>query len=65
VDWSERRPHLGGALGAAILRRAIQQKWIVRDLDSRIVRLTAAGRRQLGSRLGVELEKEISSARPA
>jgi DNA-binding transcriptional ArsR family regulator len=65
VDWSERRPHLGGALGAAILRRALQQKWIVRDLDSRIVRLTAAGRRQLGSRLGVELEKEISSARPA
>ena len=58
VDWSERCPHLAGALGGAILRRALQQKWLVQDLDSRIVRLTPAGRRQLASRLGVELHDE-------
>jgi hypothetical protein len=77
VDWSERRPHLAGALGAAVLRLALRQKWLAQDLDSRIVRLTPAGRRQLASRMGVELHDErpagsrrvhgkaISMARPA
>lgn len=55
VDWSERRPHLAGALGAAILRRLVQQKWVVQDLDSRILRVTPGGARELSARLGVEL----------
>ena len=53
VDWSERRPHIGGALGAALLKVAIRRKWVVQDLDSRILTLTAAGRRDLGARLGL------------
>src|SRR5262249_6387322 len=32
VDWSERRPHLGGALGAALLNLALKRKWISQDL---------------------------------
>lgn len=52
VDWSERRPHLAGALGAAVLSVALQKKWIVQDLDSRIVRVTAKGKRELAARLG-------------
>ena len=52
VDWSERRPHLAGALGAAVLSVALQRKWIVQDLDSRIVRDTAKGKRELAARLG-------------
>jgi hypothetical protein len=55
LDWSERRPHLAGALGAALLRRALQQKWVTQDLDSRVLRVTAAGKRELTSRLGVRL----------
>lgn len=55
LDWSERRYHLGGALGAALLAVALTRKWIVRDLDSRIVTLTAAGRRALQGRLSLEL----------
>jgi len=55
LDWSERRYHLGGALGAALLAVALTRKWIVRDLDSRIVSLTAAGRRELQQRLSLEL----------
>jgi DNA-binding transcriptional ArsR family regulator len=55
LDWSERRYHLGGALGAAILELALKRRWIVRDLDSRIVSLTALGRRELKTRVGLEL----------
>jgi DNA-binding transcriptional ArsR family regulator len=53
IDWSERRPHIGGALGHALLEIALKQKWFVRNLDSRALTLTAAGRRQLQSRFGL------------
>lgn len=53
LDWSERRPHLGGALGAAILRAAVRQKWVVQDLNSRALEITAAGKKELDQRLGI------------
>jgi DNA-binding transcriptional ArsR family regulator len=53
LDWSERRPHLGGALAAAVLRAALGRKWVARDLDSRALRVTAAGRRELLARIGL------------
>ena len=53
LDWSERRPHLGGALGAALLEVALRRKWVARDLDSRVLTVTAAGRRHLLARCGV------------
>jgi DNA-binding transcriptional ArsR family regulator len=53
LDWSERRPHLGGALGAALLAVALKRKWVTRDLDSRVLSVTAAGRRDLRDRFGV------------
>jgi DNA-binding transcriptional ArsR family regulator len=56
VDWSERRPHLGGALGAAVLDVAFRKKWLVRDLDSRALNITAAGRRELRARFGICIE---------
>jgi DNA-binding transcriptional ArsR family regulator len=55
LDWSERRPHLAGALGAALLRQALQRKWVAQDLDSRVLRITATGKRELAARLGVAL----------
>jgi DNA-binding transcriptional ArsR family regulator len=55
VDWSERRPHIAGALGQALLRAALERKWFVQDLDSRALRLTPAGRRQLRARFGLAL----------
>jgi DNA-binding transcriptional ArsR family regulator len=55
LDWSERRYHLAGALGAAVLSVALQRKWLVRDLDSRALAVTSFGRRQLRRSLGVEL----------
>ena len=55
LDWSERRPHLAGALGAAVLRQLLQRRWVARDLDSRALRITAGGRRELLERLGITI----------
>lgn len=55
LDWSERRPHLGGALGAAVLEVALKRKWVLQDLDSRALRLTSPGRRELSTRVGVRV----------
>ncbi len=46
LDWSERRPHLGGALGASLLALLLRQGWIERDLDSRALGITTEGRRR-------------------
>ena len=54
LDWSERRPHIGGALGAALLSVALKRRWVARDLDSRALAITAAGRRELRARFGVQ-----------
>lgn len=55
VDWSERRPHIGGALGCAILQAALKNEWFVQDLDSRALSLTPLGRRQMQARFGLQL----------
>ena len=51
LDWSVRRPHLGGALGAELLRRIFALGWARRTKDSRVVTFTPSGeaalRRQL------------------
>jgi hypothetical protein len=54
LDWSERRPHLGGALGAAVLAMALRKKWLTRDLDSRALAITRTGQRELRARFGVD-----------
>jgi DNA-binding transcriptional ArsR family regulator len=55
LDWSERRPHLGGALGAMFLSVCIERKWLARDLDSRALSLTTRGRNELERRFGLKL----------
>ena len=47
VDWTERRPHIGGAVGAALANRCFELKWIERVRDSRALTITPAGRRAL------------------
>lgn len=54
LDWSERRPHLGGALGCAFLTMVLEKKLFVREMDSRALELTPRGRRWLREQLGVE-----------
>ncbi|UIJ74017.1 ArsR family transcriptional regulator [Aurantimonas sp. HBX-1] len=45
LDWSERRAHLAGRLGAAILDRSIALGWLVRVPASRTLRISHAGER--------------------
>jgi DNA-binding transcriptional ArsR family regulator len=47
VDWTERRPHIGGAVGAAIATRCFELKWIERIRDGRALTITSSGRRGL------------------
>jgi DNA-binding transcriptional ArsR family regulator len=54
LDWSERRPHLGGALGAAILKIALKRKWVTQDLDNRALGVTSLGRREMLARFGLQ-----------
>jgi DNA-binding transcriptional ArsR family regulator len=53
VDWSERRPHLGGAVGAALLSIAMKRKWVIQELDSRALSITRFGRREMRIRFGL------------
>jgi hypothetical protein len=53
IDWTERRPHLAGALGAAIVDRFLKAGWIRRRRDDRAVAVTPLGQRHLRQELGV------------
>jgi hypothetical protein len=52
LEWSERRTHLAGALGAALLARFQALKWVRRAEGSRIVSFTPEGERQFAVRFG-------------
>lgn len=53
LDWSERRPHLSGRLGAALCSRFFEMGWIERIKDSRALSVTEDGRRGLQEAFGV------------
>jgi DNA-binding transcriptional ArsR family regulator len=55
LDWSERRFHLGGALGAALLGYALKRRWVVREPGSRALSVTNHGRREMQTQLGLQL----------
>ena len=55
LDWSERRPHIAGRLGAALASRCLQLGWIARQRDSRAVTITAAGALGFADRFGIQL----------
>jgi len=47
LDWTERKPHLAGALGAALFARLVELGWVARKRDSRVVRVTHLGERKI------------------
>jgi len=53
MDWSERRAHFGGRLGAALLQLGLRRQWLRRRMDSRALIVTAKGRRELEAHFGV------------
>ena len=54
LDWSERRHHIAGVVGAALYRTLLARNWIRRSADSRAVTVTPAGRAALQRHFGVE-----------
>jgi hypothetical protein len=52
LDWSERRSHLGGLLGARLLTRMMEQSWLRRG-EGRVILVTPDGRRALADRFGL------------
>jgi DNA-binding transcriptional ArsR family regulator len=57
LDWSERRPHLAGALGAALAQGCFRLRWVKRVEDSRALIVTAAGLDGLFTTLGIPPNK--------
>jgi DNA-binding transcriptional ArsR family regulator len=53
LDWTERHHHIGGALGAALLAKFLERKWLARIRDTRAVRLTHEGEYELERRFGI------------
>jgi DNA-binding transcriptional ArsR family regulator len=55
LDWSERRTHLAGTLGAALAARFFELGWITRTRDTRAVLVTDSGKRGFSDTFGIEL----------
>jgi len=55
LDWSERRHHIAGHIGAEICRRCLELAWFKRQRDTRTLQLTLAGRSGLADTFGVTL----------
>jgi DNA-binding transcriptional ArsR family regulator len=55
LDWSERKHHLGGALGASLLAALIKNDWIRRKWNSREIIITPIGKRELRKKFDIEI----------
>jgi DNA-binding transcriptional ArsR family regulator len=65
LDWSERRWHIKGVVGAGLLCRCLDLGWFRRERDSRALRLTPAGRLGLTRTFAVDLfEPSDTAAKP-
>jgi DNA-binding transcriptional ArsR family regulator len=56
LDWTERRPHLAGAVGSALADVFLANRWASRRLPGRGLIITQAGCALLAERFGLELE---------
>lgn len=64
LDWSVRRHHLAGAVGAAVLSRCIALGWARRAKGSRVVMFSDAGERALRARFSMPDEASIGRSKP-
>jgi DNA-binding transcriptional ArsR family regulator len=54
TDWTERRPHVAGAVGAALLRRYKDERWLAPVADSRKLVVTPSGRSAFARYIGID-----------
>jgi hypothetical protein len=62
LDWSERRPHLSGRLGAELCRHSLAVGWIRRRQGSRALDVTPEGRRVFRDVFQLEMYRELAMA---
>lgn len=55
LDWSERRPHLAGQLGAMMLEKMLQADWFRKKKFSRELLVTSKGRKEINNLLDVSI----------
>jgi len=55
LDWTERRPHLAGQLGALMLQKMLEEKWFKRVKFSRELLITAKGSKEMYDRLKIKV----------
>ncbi len=55
VDWTERRPHIAGIVGAALTARCFDLGWVKRTPQARTLRITAAGEKGLRETFGIDV----------
>jgi DNA-binding transcriptional ArsR family regulator len=55
LDWSERRPHIAGSLATALLDKMLLEDWLRKTKDSRALIVTAKGKKEFQSRLGIAI----------
>ncbi|QNK75175.1 helix-turn-helix transcriptional regulator [Variovorax sp. PAMC28562] len=65
LDWSERRPHLGGALGAACLQLAVRRVWVRQALDGRALTVTPKAEREMPELFGPSTQPLAVRAAPS
>lgn len=65
LDWTERRHHLGGALGAVLHHQLVARGWVVPSARHRAVSLTDAGVHALDHLLDLDLSTVPTAARTA
>jgi DNA-binding transcriptional ArsR family regulator len=56
LDWTEKKPHLAGAVGAALCHAIMEQKWVTRNEEKRVLRLTDLGRKSLKEIINLDFD---------
>ncbi|APH19726.1 winged helix-turn-helix transcriptional regulator [Clostridium botulinum] len=58
LDWSERKHHVAGSVGKALMDIFFNNQWIERTGDSRAIKLTTKGKEQLSKKWDIDFESE-------
>jgi hypothetical protein len=65
LDWSERRVHIAGNVGAKLCERCLELGWIKRLESTRALEITAQGQQGLVKSFGIDLSNtEVGDIRP-